>query len=89
MIETYRIDRVIDLIASGVKVKDVFKKCGYRQARTFRGAFKRRLKISPMEFKRELNNCVREEKLNYGGNYEELYLAFSFVLLFFCFKFIH
>jgi AraC-like DNA-binding protein len=61
LIETYRIDRAIDLIASGVKMKDVFKKCGYWRARTFRGAFKRRLGISPMEFKREIENGIADE----------------------------
>jgi AraC-like DNA-binding protein len=61
LIETYRIDRAIDLIAGGVKMKDVYKNYGYCRARTFRGAFKRRLRISPMEFKREIENGIADE----------------------------
>lgn len=56
LIETYRLDKAIDLISDGVKFRDVCRKCGYLRMRTFRGAFKRRLGISPSEFKRKLDD---------------------------------
>ena len=70
LIETYRLEKAIRLISEGVNFKNVCKECGYYRIRTFRGAFKRRLGISPLEFKRMLDEHFEfKEKLvrNYLG----------------------
>jgi len=64
LIETFRLEKAIKLISEGVNFKNVCKECGYYRIRTFRGAFKRRLGISPLEFKRKLDeNFGVKEKL--------------------------
>jgi len=75
LIETYRLDKAIDLISDGVKFRGVCRECGYLRMRTFRGAFKKRLGISPSEFKRKLDDeceskfevVQRYKKILWGG----------------------
>ncbi len=69
LIETYKLDKAIDLLSPGAKVKDVFKDCGYWRLRSFRRAFKRRLGISPSEFKQIIVNSYDE---NLVKKYKEI-----------------
>ncbi|MBK8945418.1 MAG: hypothetical protein IPM32_09135 [Ignavibacteriae bacterium] len=51
--EFFRIQKSKELLLNGLKIIEVCKKSGYNNKKTFYSAFKRKLKITPIEFVRK------------------------------------
>jgi AraC-like DNA-binding protein len=60
LIETFRLEKAIDLIGEGEKIYLIADKVGYGSYLSFRFAFNKRVGISPHKFKESLDNKLNE-----------------------------
>ena len=60
LIETFRLEKAIDLIQNGNKIYKIAVKVGYGSYHSFRFAFKKRVGISPHKFKESLDNQLND-----------------------------
>jgi two-component system response regulator YesN len=61
LIETIRLEKALEHLSSGRSISEAMHGCGYSELRSFRNAFKKRLQMSPSEF-RELTKIDCEQK---------------------------
>ena len=64
LIETIRLEAPVHIICNNnTTIYSVCTETGYANQKTFRQAFRRRLKISPSELKKKINNAKNSQKV--------------------------